>query len=79
VRWWFTDRTTGRVVIAQFPNAPLWAWIVATVAHRLTGWELLRWLATGSLVLWALLELARGASPFRRVLGAAVLGWALLA
>lgn len=66
LRWFFTDRTTGRWVVAQWPNLPLWVWIVATLLG-------VRWLALAALVVWALLELARGASPFRRVLGAAAL------
>jgi hypothetical protein len=66
LRWFFTDRTTGRWVVAQWPNLPLWAWIVATLLG-------VHWLALAALVVWALLELARGASPFRRVLGAAAL------
>lgn len=73
MRWFFTDRTTGRLVIAQWPNAPLWVWILATVAHALTGAGWLTWVATAALVVWALLEVARGASPFRRVLGGIVL------
>ncbi len=79
MRWFFTDRTTGRYVIAQWPNAPLWVWIVATVGHRITGWSWLGWVATAALVGWALLELLRGQSPFRRVLGAGALAWVLLA
>ena len=72
MRWFFTDRTTGRLVVAQWPNAPLWTWILATAGQRLTGAGWLGWLATAGLVTWALLELTRGVSPFRRVLGAAV-------
>ena len=78
MRWFFTDRTTGRYVIAQWPNVPLWVFLVATLAARLTGADWLRWVATAALVVWALLELVRGQSPFRRVLGAAVLVWQLL-
>ena len=72
MRWFFTDRTTGRVVVAQWPNAPLWLWIVATIAWRLTGLAWLTWPARAGLLVWALLELTRGNSPFRRVLGAVV-------
>ena len=78
MRWFFTDRTTGRYVIAQWPNVPLWVFLVATLAARLTGAHWLRWVATAALVVWALLERVRGQSPFRRVLGAAVLVWQLL-
>ena len=37
----------------------------------------LRWIGAGALIVWALDELVRGASPFRRLLGAAVLAWQL--
>ena len=53
-------------MIAQWPNAPLWAYLGAT---------LLRWrtVAFVALVVWAVLEVWKGESPFRRVLGAVVL------
>ena len=70
MRWFFTDRTTNRVVVAQWPNWPLWLWLAATVLH-------LHWVAFAALVVWALMELRSGASPFRRVLGAGVLLWQL--
>ena len=27
VAWWFRDRHTGKIVIAQFPNVPLWIFL----------------------------------------------------
>lgn len=78
LRWFVTDRTTGRVVIAQWPNAPLWTWMVATGAHVVTGVGWLSWVASAALVVWGALEVWSGASPFRRVLGAAVLAVAVL-
>ena len=75
--WVFRDRRTGRVVIAQYPNAPLAVWIIATG---------LRWLAHGTvdtvltviamlaLALWAGGEIIRGVNPWRRSLGVIVLG-----
>lgn len=78
MRWFLTDRTTGRYVVAQWPNPPLWLWIVATLAHRVTGAAWLSWVATTALGAWALLELVRGQSPFRRLLGAAVLAATVL-
>jgi hypothetical protein len=65
-RWLFEDRSTGRIVIAQWPNVPLWVWIVAS---------LLRWrlVATAGLLVWAVLEVAKGVNPFRRALGAIVI------
>ncbi len=76
--WLFRDRTTGKIVIAQFPNIPLIAWLVATAAALLTAGvvhTILRFTATAALVVWAGDELIRGVNPFRRMLGAAVLAW----
>ena len=76
--WLLRDRTTGRLTIAQFPNAPLALFLVASLLR----WVLdpddrldtaLRGLATGALVWWGLDELARGVNPWRRLLGGAVL------
>jgi hypothetical protein len=68
VRWtgFFRNPGTGRLVIAQWPNPPLWASLGAT----LLGWTLVAFVA---LVVWSVLEIWKGESPFRRVLGAVVL------
>jgi hypothetical protein len=82
---WVRDRD-GRLAVAQWPNAALWVWLAA----RVLGWadltpldeQTLRGIGTGALLVWALDEVLRGASPFRRVLGVVVLGgqlWALFA
>jgi hypothetical protein len=83
--WWVRDRR-GRLAVAQWPNAALGVWLTARVLERteLTFPDdaTLRGIGTGALLVWALDELLRGASPFRRVLGAVVLGgqlWALVA
>lgn len=76
--WVFRDRTTGKIVIAQFPNAALLTWLGATLvaavteetAHTVAGY-----VATGGLLVWAGDELLRGVNPFRRALGAVVLTW----
>jgi hypothetical protein len=76
-RWWVTDRD-GHVVVAQWPNAALWVWFLALVA-RLTGMlgdanqDLLSGVGRGALIVWGLDEVWRGASPVRRLIGAAVL------
>lgn len=68
----------GGVTLAQWPNPALAVWLVAVVV----GWtgvlgaarsETLAGVGQGALVVWALDELVRGASPFRRLLGAVVL------
>jgi hypothetical protein len=74
--WWFRS-ADGRLVVGQYPNPALCVWIVATVV----GWaELSSDHATtvdgvraGALLVWALDETVRGASPFRRLLGVVVL------
>ncbi len=80
VRWWFENRENGQLTIAQFPNWPLFA-IAATTAAR--------WLSSpGGLIhdgagfvvpalwlYWGADELVRGVNPWRRLLGAAVIGW----
>jgi hypothetical protein len=68
--------SNGRLAIAQFPNLPLWGWIVFSLltvvfkhgkAH--TGFRLL---AQSTLFIWAYLELRSGDSLFRKALGALV-------
>ncbi len=72
-----TDRQ-GEVVLGQFPNPALAVWLV-TALLRWTGVldgqsaETARDIGTGALLVWALDEIVRGATPFRRLLGAAVL------
>lgn len=77
--WWVHDRE-GRVVVAQPPNPAIWVWAVL-LALRLVGSfgddveERLHGAGTGALLVWSVDELARGASPLRRLFGALVLGF----
>lgn len=82
VEWLFADRETGRIVIAQFPNFPLWAAIVLFAARVVVGWfdPVATWLESGldlgfviAISWWAVLEIFSGVNPWRRFLGAAVL------
>lgn len=68
----------GDLVLAQWPNPALAVWLVTVVI----GWTgvlgaargaTLSDVGRGALIVWALDELVRGASPFRRLLGAVVL------
>lgn len=74
----FRNPRTGDVVVAQLPNLPLWVFLAATAVrlllrpHGPVG-TLVSTVGTLGLVAWAGLEIARGDSPFRRVLGAMVL------
>lgn len=74
--WWFRS-SDGRLTLWQLPNPALCVWMVALVQ----GWfELSATHATaidgvrrGALLVWALDEVVRGATPFRHLLGAAIL------
>ena len=77
LNWVFRDRRTGRIVIAQFPNIPLAVWIIATALRWLTHGTtntVLTVIATLALIIWAADEIVRGVNPWRRFLGATVLG-----
>lgn len=71
-----TDKN-GRVVVWQWPNFPLYAWMVFGVASHLLSGGLRSGSATlsrAALFIWAYLELTQGASYIRRILGLLVLG-----
>ena len=77
LQWWIRDRR-GRVVIAQPPNATIAVWLLANAV----SWaglvdsdrqDVLTRVGQGALAAWALDEIARGASPVRRLMGAVVL------
>ena len=76
-RWWVSDRE-GRLALVFLPNPALAVWLPCTIV----GWtdvldaersKTLSTLGKGALVVWALDEVVRGASPVRRILGAVVL------
>src|SRR3954447_16831878 len=74
--WWFRS-ADGRQTLWQPPNPALSVWLVTV----LLGWTNLsaahattvKGVRHGALVVWSLDEVVRGASPFRRILGAVVL------
>lgn len=79
--WWFRSQD-GRWAVAQPPNPAISVWIAAVLIGflplspaRATTVEGVR---HGALIVWSLDEVVRGASPFRRVLGAVVLTGQLL-
>jgi hypothetical protein len=66
------------MVLAQWPNPALAVWMVAVVVGRTevlgaARSATLACVGQGALIVWALDELIRGSSPFRRLLGAVVL------
>lgn len=78
IDWFWRDRHTGQIVIAQWPNLWLWVFATASLVTLVTntagpagiGASVI---ATLFLVIWAADELLRGVNPWRRFLGAAVL------
>jgi hypothetical protein len=77
-RWVFLSRQTGRQGIVALPNLPLWVWIASVIAQWMPFVDGRVHAALGivgsvALVVWAVGELWRGVSPFRRLLGFAVL------
>jgi hypothetical protein len=78
IRWMFVSRTSGRLTIAQWPNIPLWVFIVLTVGLHIlhpkgTAGKVTGVLADAALLVWAADELIRGVNPFRRLLGSLVI------
>jgi hypothetical protein len=74
----FVNEETGDVAVVQMPNAPLWVFIAATAVRLVldpsgTLGTAVSVVGTAALVVWAVLEVARGDSLFRRILGGVVL------
>jgi hypothetical protein len=83
LRWFFLNRKTGEVTIAQAPNLALWIVIAAGVLLWIWPAEGKASLALtvvfrGGLLVWAADEIARGVNPWRRCLGAAVAAYVLV-
>jgi hypothetical protein len=81
--WFFRNRTTGAITISQFPNVPLWIFLAATAAAWIaptdsTVEQVVRAIAALALGWWAADEIGRGVNPWRRLLGAAGLAFALM-
>jgi hypothetical protein len=80
--WWFHAKD-GRLAVAQLPNPALWVWLAAVLAGLFDlpadDARTVEGIRHGALILWAVDEVARGASPFRRVLGLVVLAVQLVA
>lgn len=77
-RWWFENRATGEITVAQFPNWPLFAlgvaWVVGlAAAEGSTLEEVARGAVTGLWIYWGADELIRGVNPWRRLLGSLVI------
>lgn len=77
LQWFFRNRETGAITIAQMPNLVLWIVIVASLL--LWFWPsagkasvALTIIVKGGLLIWAADEIIRGVNPWRRCLGTAV-------
>ena len=77
LQWFFRNRQTGAITIAQAPNLSLW--IVIAAGILLWIWpsagkasQILTVAFRGGLLIWAADEIVRGVNPWRRCLGAAV-------
>lgn len=80
LRWWFENRRTGAITVAQFPNWPLWGivatWLVTVVVDSGSAiGQATSWIRMGLWIYWAGDELVRGVNPWRRGLGLVVLVW----
>lgn len=84
VDWFFRDPFTGRLVIVQAPNLALWIFIGATAVRLLLDPDgaaatITSIVSRAALVWWAVDEIVRGDSRFRRVLGGVVLATTAIA
>ena len=82
LQWFFRNRETGAITIAQAPNLVLWIVIVGSVLIR--AWRpagnlgvALEIVVKAGIFVWASDEILRGVNPWRRCLGAAVLSYEL--
>ena len=79
--WWFRS-PDGRLAVWQLPNPALCVWIAAVALGHFplstTHATAVDGVRHGALLVWALDEVVRGASPFRRLLGAVVLATQLV-
>ena len=74
--WWFRS-PDGPLTLWQLPNPALSVWMVTLALGRFdlsaAHTTAVNGVRHGALLVWALDEVVRGASPFRRTLGAVVL------
>jgi hypothetical protein len=78
IGWFFRNPDTGEIVVVQAPNVPLWVFLAATAVRLVfhpngTAGTVVSIVSTVAIVVWAVIEIAAGSSPFRRVLGGVVL------
>ncbi len=77
LQWFFQNRETGAITVAQWPNLLLWTvivagvllWIWPSAGNASAGLTIV---LKGGLIIWGIDEIFRGVNPWRRCLGAAV-------
>jgi hypothetical protein len=82
LQWFFRNRETGEVTIAQAPNLVLWGaiaagillWFLPSSGNQSAALGIV---FKGGLLVWAVDEVFRGMNPWRRCLGTAVFGYEL--
>lgn len=70
----------GEVTLWQTPNAWLIGWAAFTTLSLFFSGrtsDVFSWIASAVLIIWSLLEIFRGANYYRRILGIAVLAYAI--
>ncbi|AWM06271.1 hypothetical protein [Bradyrhizobium symbiodeficiens] len=82
-QWFFRNRETGVIIIAQWPNLILWIVIVAAALLWLFPFAgqtnfALKIVMRGGLIIWGFDEILRGVNPWRRCLGAAVVVYQIM-
>ena len=78
INWLFRSRETGKMTVAQLPNAPLFVFLAAVAVRWIfhptgTVGTVVTVVAAFALIIWAGDEVIRGVNPWRRILGGAVL------
>jgi hypothetical protein len=70
----------GKVMMWQTPNAWLISWAGFTVVSLFFNGrvaDVFSWAASAALIIWSLLEISSGINYYRRLLGIAVLAYAV--
>jgi len=78
ITWLFRSRETGKLTVAQLPNAPLIVFFAAIAFRWIfdptrTVGTIVTAVAAVALMIWAGDEVIRGVNPWRRILGGAIL------
>lgn len=72
INWFFQDHT-GKYVIGQSPNVPIYIMLGSAILQAILGASqvgmMIRTICIAALFLWSYLEIRYGESPFRRLLG----------